>query len=1103
MFILSLLDQVPYFVWPGSLSGGLGGLLAVGVLIVLLYRWRRYHVPLTGSRLGVLVILVVLVPVTSFFIGFRMPPGDALPPIVVPIDPTGPALMVFSAVPWVLAAGFLGPLAGAMVAAFSGLLLGLWDTHTPFTALELAFLGMFLGAALRQKYRTRIFQGLRNPVIATLLVSFFYPVIFLASTLLQTQGSLPVRLDFAMAWFWVSSITMAGQLVAAGVLSGLIAINWRQSWGGQEPYVASPIESSLENRVQYIVGTMVIVLVVGLMVGDWYVAGNAAEEMLQRRMSETAQMSSESIPFFLETGHNLINQIAEDPRLSVTPVEELNQLLAEHISSSPYFNQLYVLDAEGTPLDGYPRQEFDALFPTPEERSGIGLARQGVAGQYYSVPPIDTVGAAQISFITTVRDQSDNVERVLLGRTDLSTNPFTKPILKNLRELSTIGGEGMLLDEEGRILYHPLPNLIMTSYTGRYGEGADFFDDTAPDGTRNLVFYQPVLGLPWSVILTVSAQEAQQIALRIAAPLLGVLVALSIAVFAVMRLGVRFVTRSLHELAEGAERISQEELDYALDVQGEDEVGQLGRAFEEMRKKLKARLEELNQLLRVTRGVAESLDFETAVQPILEAAGSTGGCASYIVLVPDILPELEEALENVYSAGAQAEKYHHLSELILPLTEKQEQLALTNPARVRELGGSSEHPLPEAIFAAALRHESVFYGCMWVAYDELHQFEDTEENFLATLAGQAASAASNARSYLNAEIGRQRLQAILNSSPDPVLVTDHQDRMFLVNPAALDLLGTGLQHVEGRAIHELISNQEIIELLLDDDPQEQSVEIEMPDGRYFYASTSTVHAEGSRVGRVCILLEITRFKEVDAMKSEFVSSVSHDLRSPLTLMRGYATMLPMVGDLNEQQTGYVNKILGGVESMTRLVTNLLDLGRIETGVGLKLELFPVHDLVERVTGNYQAQAAHKRIHLGKEIPQHVTPVIEADQALIEQALQNLIDNAIKYTPTDGKVLVRLIERDDKIVFEVRDTGIGVAPLDIPRLFERFFRGARREARQQKGSGLGLTIVKSIADRHGGQVWVESVLGKGSRFFLEIPIRQTKIGDQPPSGAAEK
>jgi PAS domain S-box-containing protein len=600
--------------------------------------------------------------------------------------------------------------------------------------------------------------------------------------------------------------------------------------------------------------------------------------------------------------------------------------------------------------------------------------------------------------------------------------------------------------------------------------------------------------------LTVSAQEAQQIALRIAAPLLGVLVALSILVFAVMRLGVRFVTRSLHKLAEGAVRISQEELDYVLDVPGEDEVGQLGRAFEEMRQRLKARLDELNQLLRVTRGVAESLDFENSVKPILKAAVTTGGCAAYIALVPDILPELEETIEHIYSAGIETDQYKHLCDQILSLSEKQEQLTLTNPARVRELEGKSELPLPEAIFAAALRHESIFYGCLWVAYDQLHQFVDTEENFLATLAGQAASAASNARAYLNAEIGRQRLQAILNSTPDPVLVTDHRDRMFLANPAALDLLGMGPQQVEGTPIHELIANEAIVDLLLDDDPKEQSVEIEMPDGRYFYASTSTVHAEGSRVGRVCILLEITRFKEVDAMKSEFVSSVSHDLRSPLTLMRGYATMLPMVGDLNEQQTGYVNKILGGVESMNRLVTNLLDLGRIEAGIGLKLEMFPVHELVERVTGNYQAQAAHKRIHLDKEIPAHVTPVIEADQALIEQSLQNLIDNAIKYTPTDGKVLVRLIERDDKIVFEVRDTGIGVAPLDIPRLFERFFRGARREARQQKGSGLGLTIVKSIADRHGGQVWVESVLGKGSRFFLEIPIRQPKLGNQAENTA---
>jgi signal transduction histidine kinase len=147
------------------------------------------------------------------------------------------------------------------------------------------------------------------------------------------------------------------------------------------------------------------------------------------------------------------------------------------------------------------------------------------------------------------------------------------------------------------------------------------------------------------------------------------------------------------------------------------------------------------------------------------------------------------------------------------------------------------------------------------------------------------------------------------------------------------------------------------------------------------ASATSVLAEGQRMGRVCVLRDVTHFKELDALKSDFVSTVSHDLRSPLTLMRGYATMLEMVGELNEQQTGYVRKIVSGVESMSRMVNNLLDLGRIEAGVGLQVEMISVHDVIERVVGALQLQAAQKRIQLTYEIPTQTIPLIEADQAL--------------------------------------------------------------------------------------------------------------------------
>jgi signal transduction histidine kinase len=202
-------------------------------------------------------------------------------------------------------------------------------------------------------------------------------------------------------------------------------------------------------------------------------------------------------------------------------------------------------------------------------------------------------------------------------------------------------------------------------------------------------------------------------------------------------------------------------------------------------------------------------------------------------------------------------------------------------------------------------------------------------------------------------------------------------------------------------------------------------------------------------------------------------------------------MLEMVGELNEKQADYVRKMVSGVESMTKLVNNLLDLGRIEAGVDLQVEVVPVQDLVERVTGALQLQATQKRVQLVTEIQQGVS-MIEADPALLQQALHNLVDNAIKFTEPGKKVTVRVGPGVDSLIFAVEDTGIGIAPVDIPRLFEKFFRGAQQGGKKPSGSGLGLAIVKSIAERHGGKVWVESLLGKGSTFYISIPLKQKKV-----------
>lgn len=154
-----------------------------------------------------------------------------------------------------------------------------------------------------------------------------------------------------------------------------------------------------------------------------------------------------------------------------------------------------------------------------------------------------------------------------------------------------------------------------------------------------------------------------------------------------------------------------------------------------------------------------------------------------------------------------------------------------------------------------------------------------------------------------------------------------------------------------------------------------------------------------------------------------------------------------------------------------------------------MELIAIQDVVEGVLGSFQLEATQRKVKLTKNLPDQSFPLIEADQALIQQALHNLVENAIKYTNPGGQVTVRLFTQEKHIVIEVSDSGIGVAPVDQPRLFEKFYRGAQQGEKPQRGSGLGLAIVKSIAERHGGRVWFDSRLGKGSTFYFSIPLRQ--------------
>ena len=1092
-FIGTLLGGTFYMPAPSAL-GWLVWFLFLGLTSYALYRWRTFQPPIKARAWGIFVALILLTLITNLAIGVRLPSESALPPPGVPAEPLPPAMMIFSALPWMLAAGPLGPFGAAALGVLSGLLRGAWDTHTIFSILDLALLAALFAAHMRQRFRTFTYGLFRQPLVSALLLIPLHVVIYVIGIFLTVPGQVAVRLDYALSNAGVAALSFGGEVLFAGLILQALAIFFPSAWGRSAPLQPSPSEQSLENRFLFGTGTFISLLLLTLLIGDWVVAGRAARDMLRDRLSGVAGTAAQSVPFFLETGQNLAVQLASDSRLLEASDPELSSILAQRMQSSPYFDQFIIIDvATQSVLGGYPSASRETFGLFPEEEAGLSLAANGgVLIQIYTIPPLESgVGAARISFMVGIVDSLGQVKRVLIGRTDLGTNPLTQPLVNSLQGMTESGGVGMLIDDLGRILYHPNPGLIGTSYDGPQNPEIPFSTHTAPDGTRQYVYYQRVEGRAWAVALTLPAWRAQELALATAMPLSVMIILLAIVALFSLRFGLRSVTGSLQNLAVEADRIAKGKLDHPLKLEGVDEVGQLRRAFEQMRASLRARLDELNRLLVVSQGVASSLEMQDAVKPVLEAVLASGASAVCVILSPTILPKTSIELPSRFSLGPAGDKYAHLDEQILAQVQGQDRLVLSNVTRTRTLDLDQNLPQPASLLAVALRHENRYYGAMWAAYDQPRTFTESDARFVTTLAGQAALAAANAHLFLNVEASRRQLEAILNSTPDPVLVTDPQNRLMLANPAAAKVVGVDIAKSSGQAVEELIQQKSLLNLLQAAPSERQSAEIVFNGGRTYLATASSVVAEGRPVGRVCILRDVTHFKELDSMKSEFVATVSHDLRSPLTLMRGYATMLEMVGELNDQQQGYVRKIVSGVENMSRLVNNLLDLGRIEIGVGLQVENVPVRDILDRVVGALQLQANQKDISLSVEVAPDLPAVVEADQALLHQGVYNLVENAIKYTPNGGQVFVRVRAVQANLLFEIQDDGIGIASSDLPRLFEKFYRGKQREARAQHGSGLGLAIVNSIAINHGGKVWVDSVIGKGSTFYLQIPLAQPK------------
>lgn len=378
-------------------------------------------------------------------------------------------------------------------------------------------------------------------------------------------------------------------------------------------------------------------------------------------------------------------------------------------------------------------------------------------------------------------------------------------------------------------------------------------------------------------------------------------------------------------------------------------------------------------------------------------------------------------------------------------------------------------------------------------------FSANDRALLRSFADQAAIAVQNAQLYTQVSQEKQRMDALLDSAADGILILSPGRTVERCNPALLRLLDVKIEAVQFKKHEDIIQFASLpqgltleqaeaggwpltphAQLYVEGDLKRAS-QPNLPVGITY---APLVSPEGQLLNIIATVRDITRFRQADELKSTFISIISHELKTPVALIKGYVSTLRR--EDARWDPAVVNDSLQVIEEeadrLTSLIENLLDASRLQAGgMALKRSDVFLPDLAKRLAARFQTQTSQ---HVIRTVFPQDFPVVLADENRLQQVLSNLLSNAIKYS-TDGEIEISGQVRPDVVVICVSDQGPGIAPQDIPHVFDRFYR-APEMAKQTKGAGLGLYLTRAVVEAHGGRIWVDTEVGKGARICFSLP-----------------
>ncbi|RJP26133.1 MAG: GAF domain-containing protein [Actinobacteria bacterium] len=505
------------------------------------------------------------------------------------------------------------------------------------------------------------------------------------------------------------------------------------------------------------------------------------------------------------------------------------------------------------------------------------------------------------------------------------------------------------------------------------------------------------------------------------------------------------------------------------------------------------RVEEQTALYEVGRSLIDEVDTRNLMEFLLDKA---------VDLVDAELGVLSLREGELFLVKA----VHGMDNGTLGMTYRQgeylpgESAASEVPLRRTEIEPAGETPWGDGIgyrlsyLAAPITWQGVTKGVIEVASPaSARAFGDDDLRLLSLFVNQAAIALENSNLYRLITEDQRRMEAMLHSINDGVIAVNNEAKIILVNSAAEQILNLPpFPQTDNRHVMDVITLPELTNIFLKSlntsMELEEEIQLGLPERRILEIETSLIETgPGERIGIIAVIRDITALRELEQAKSDFVSTVSHELRTPLTSIKAYTATLRRRDVEFEENTRqeFLQVIEEETDRLTRLVSDILDVSRIESGrLELKKRDFDLSKLVRIIIGKLQSQFPNHAIRLNS--PESIDPVY-ADPDKIEQVFVNLVDNAAKYSPSGGEIILTLTAQSRSVKCSVKDSGVGIPHEHLPHIFEKFHRVDNRATREIYGTGLGLYVSKSIVEAHAGVIWAESELGEGSSFHFTVPL----------------